>query len=279
MAAPLRFAIAVHCGDCRNAGVRGHAGGGGPSCGPRRRKKSWPRPACGAGQHNRESAGLVDRSVHHEQFRPDPAPDLAARVDRRRRGRRRHPPRRAARHRHRPEPARRRCRALHRRHHHDHPVDRTVRRDDPDPVADQPGHRLPAGGDRHPSLFAAADRPQHLHRHQIRRPRAARGRARHGHDIVAAAASGGDPDRAADHHGRRAHCRRHQYRHRRHRRLYRRRRARHADPRRHHPDRSAPARRRRAGGQRARCRRRLRPALAPATPDAARGAVARHDPP
>ena len=55
------------------------------------------------------------------------------------------------------------------------------------------------------ALFAAADHPQHLHGDHQRRSGAARGGARHGHDDAAAAARGRAADRAAGHHGRRAH--------------------------------------------------------------------------
>ncbi len=79
------------------------------------------------------------------------------------------------------EPARRRHRALPRLDRDDHPVDRALRRADPAPVEDRPGHRLAAGGDRRDALRAAADRPQHLHGDPQRRSGAALGGDRHGH--------------------------------------------------------------------------------------------------
>ena len=54
----------------------------------------------------------------------------------------------------------------------------------PGAVADRAGHRLRAGGDRRPAVFAAADHPQHVHGDQQHRPGVARGGARHGHVVA-----------------------------------------------------------------------------------------------
>ena len=209
-----------------------------------------------------------DAGVHSAQPAGHRRAHARARLDRQRRRRRRDPDRRAARHRDHAEPAHRRHGALSGLDRDDDSVDRAVRRADPDPVEDRPGHRLPARGDRRDALRAAADHPQHLHGDPQRRPGAALGGDRHGHVDVAAAAARRDPDRAAGDHRRRADRGGHQHRRHRDRRVHRRRRPRHVHLPRHLADRHPAADHRRAGARPARDRRRLLAAVAAAAADA-----------
>ena len=99
-------------------------------------------------------------------------------------------------------------------------------------IADRPGHRLSAGGDRGAAVFAASHHPQHLHRdHQCRPGACARRRAAWGMTRSSGSARGGNPIAAAGDHGGRAHRGGDEYRGDGDRRLYRRRRPRRASSR------------------------------------------------
>ena len=169
---------------------------------PLARHATWPDPAARLEHSSRDADGDPapdaisaaaehlpasrtdcdgNADVHPAQPARDRRAHARAPLDRQRRRRRRDPDRRAARDRDHAEPARRRHGALPGLDRDDDSVDRAVRRADPDPVEDRPGHRLAARRHRRDALRAAADHPQHVHGDPQRRPGAALGGDRDGH--------------------------------------------------------------------------------------------------